>query len=142
MFEKCSIMVLCADEQQSVRRIEIDADTQETICKLFADATTELTSNKEKVEFDGSYKPDQDEFLCISNFQLSDDIKDAIRDPLGVTAYEKVNGEYPAIKAVFVGVRTEEKETEKFIVSFQRFRKEQYISAQNINLFWSNNSFR
>lgn len=142
MFEKCSIMVLCADDQQSVRRIEIDADTQETICKLFEEATHDLTSEKEKVEFDGSYKPDQDEFLCISNFQLSDDIKDAIRDPLGVTAYEKVDGEYPAIKAVFVGVRTEDKETEKFIVAFQRFRKEQYISAQNINLFWSKNSFR
>ncbi|PWL82887.1 MAG: hypothetical protein DBY24_02730 [Prevotellaceae bacterium] len=142
MFEKCSIMVLCADEQQSVRRIEIDTDTQESICQLFSDAAAELTNDKEKVEFDGRYKPDQDEILCISNFQLSDDIKDAIRDPLGVSAYEKVNGDYPAIKAVFIGARTEDDETEKFVVAFQRFRKEQYISAHNINLFWSKNSFR
>lgn len=142
MFEKCSIMVMCADEQQPIRRIEIDANTQESLCKMLADAAAGLINDKEKVEFDGSYKPDQDEFLCISNIQLPDEIKDAIRDPLGVSAYESVNGEYPAIKAIFVGELTEGDETEKFDVAFQRFRREQYISTNSINLFWSNNSFR
>lgn len=142
MFDNSSILVICADGNDSIMRIEIDAKTQKSICETFAESVQSLTSEKEKVEFDGRYKPEQDEILHISNFQLKDDIKDAVRNPIGVTAYEKTNGEYPAIKAVFVGEKVDEGDTEKFSVAFQRFRKEQYISTSNFNLFWSNNTFR
>ena len=142
MFDSSSVLVICADGNDSIMRIEIDAETQKSICETFAEAVQSLTSEKEKVEFDGRYKPEQDEILHISNFQLKDDIKDAVRNPIGVTAYEKTNGEYPAIKAVFVGEKVDEGDTEKFSVAFQRFRKEQYISTSNFNLFWSNNTFR
>ena len=142
MFDSSSVLVICADGNDSIMRIEIDAKTQKSICETFAEAVQSLTSEKEKVEFDGRYKPEQDEILHISNFQLKDDIKDAVRNPIGVTAYEKTNGEHPAIKAVFVGEKVDEGDTEKFSVAFQRFRKEQYISTSNFNLFWSNNTFR
>ena len=142
MFEKCSVMIICSDAQQSIKRLEIDADTQEGICSVFSSAVDDLTSGKEKVEFDGSYKPEQDEFLCISNFQLADELKDAIRTPIGVAAYEKIDGEYLPIKAIFVGSCVEDGDAEQFHIAFQRFRKEQYISTHNINLFWSSNSFR
>ena len=94
------------------------------------------------MEFDGSYKPDQDEVLYIDNFQLPDEIKDAIRNPIGVASYGKENGDYPSIKAIFVGERTEEDATEKFSVAFQRFRKDQYILPDFINIFWDQNTFR
>lgn len=142
MFDSSSILVICADGNDSIMRIEIDAKTQKSICETFAEAVQSLTSEKEKVEFDGRYKPEQDEILHISNFQLKDDIKDAVRNPIGVIAYEKTNGEYPTIKAVFVGEKVDEGDTEKFSVAFQRFRKEQYISTSNFNLFWSKNTFR
>lgn len=142
MFDNSSILVICADGNDTIVRIEIDAETQKSICKTFVEAVQSLTSEKEKVEFDGRYKPEQDEILHISNFQLRDDIKDAVRNPIGVTEYKKTNGEYPAIKAVFVGEKVDEGDTEKFSVAFQRFRKEQYISTSNFNLFWSNNTFR
>lgn len=142
MFDNSSILVICADGSDSIMRIEIDAETQKSICKTFAEAVQNLTSEKEKVEFDGRYKPEQDEILHISNFQIKDDIKDAVRNPIGVTAYEKINGEYPAIKAIFVGEKVDEGDTEKFSIAFQRFRKEQYISTNNFNLFWSSNTFR
>lgn len=142
MFDSSSILVICADGKDTIMRIEIDAETQKSICKTFSEAVQIMISEKEKVEFDGRYKPEQDEILHISNFQLKDDIKDAVRNPIGVTAYEKTNGEYPAIKAVFVGEKVDEGNTEKFSVAFQRFRKEQYISTSNFNLFWSNDTFR
>ena len=142
MFDSSSILVICADGKDTIMRIEIDAETQKSIFKTFSEAVQIMISEKEKVEFDGRYKPEQDEILHISNFQLKDDIKDAVRNPIGVTAYEKTNGEYPAIKAVFVGEKVDEGNTEKFSVAFQRFRKEQYISTSNFNLFWSNDTFR
>lgn len=142
MFENSSVLVICADGNDTIMRIEIDVDTQKSICSTFADAVQSLTAEKGKIEFDGRYKPEQDEILFISNFQLKDEIKDAVRNPIGVAAYEKTNGEYPPIKAVFVGEKADEGDTEKFSVAFQRFRKEQYISTSNFNLFWTNNTFR
>jgi len=142
MFEKCSVMIMRSDDSTIINRIELDVETQASICSAFSSAADDLSNGKDKVEFDGKYKPERDEILCINNFQLSDEIKDAIRDPMGVPAYERTNGEFPNIKAVFMGTCTEDGETEKFTIAFQRFRKEQYISTQNINLFWASNTFR
>ena len=55
---------------------------------------------------------------------------------------EKIGDTYPPIKSVFVGNYYEKDESEMFHVAFQRFRKEQYISTNNINLFWTKNTFR
>lgn len=143
MFEKSSVLVICADTGNTIMRIETDSDTQYSICSMFAAAVQSLTANKDRVAFDGRYKPEQDEILHIDNFDLDAGIKDAVRNPIGVSAYEKTNDEYPPIKAVFVGEIADECDTGRFSVAFQRFRKEQYISTPSrFNLFWSDNTFR
>lgn len=142
MFENCSIMVMVSGASLPVMRLELDKDTQDAICQAFSEAVDDLVIEKEKIHFDGRYKPEQDEFLSIENFQLADEIKDAIRNPLGVAAFEKDGENYPTIEAVFVGVRSEDGDSEKFDVAFQRFRKEQYISPHRVNLFFSQNTFR
>lgn len=143
MFENCSIIVIAnGNHLDELYRLEVDADTQREVCSSFDSALNDLISEKTKISFDGSYKPHNDEFLAIENFQLSDTIKDAIRDPLGVPAYQKENGEFYDIKAIFVGKRIETNDTERFKVAFQRFRKEQYISTSWVNLFFTNETFR
>lgn len=143
MFENCSIIVIAnGNHLDELYRLEVDADTQREVCSSFDRALNDLISEKTKISFDGSYKPHNDEFLAIENFQLSDTIKDAIRDPLGVPAYQKENGEFYDIKAIFVGKRIETDDTERFKVAFQRFRKEQYISTSWVNLFFTNETFR
>lgn len=142
MFENSSVMVLRANTKyDEVLRIELDNDTQNAIGSELEGALSELVEEKTIITFDGSYKPHEDEILVINNFQLSDAIKDAIRNPLGVPAYEKQNGEFPEIKAIFMGERIENGESEVFNVVFQRFRKEQYISTRWCNLFFDNNTF-
>lgn len=136
MFENSSIMVLRANtKEDEVYKIEVDAQTQNTIIASMRNALNDLIAEKTQIIFDGSYKPNEDEILKIENYQLSDEIKDAIRDPLGVPSFKKDNDVFPEIKAIFVGERTEDGETEKFNVVFQRFRKEQYISTKWCNLF-------
>lgn len=143
MFENCSIIVIAnGSHLDELYRLEVDADTQREVCSSFDIALNDLISEKTKISFDGRYKPHDDEFLVIENFQLSDAIKDAIRDPLGVPAYQKENGEFYDIKAIFVGKRIETDDTERFEVVFQRFRKEQYISTSWFNLFFTNETFR
>ena len=142
MFENSSIMVLKANtKNDEIFRIEVDARTQKMIIATLLQALEDLVEGKAKIVFDGSYKPNEDEILTIENFQLSDEIKDAIRNPLGVQGFGSINGEFPEIKAIFIGERLEEGETEKFNVVFQRFRREQYISTKWCNLFFDNNTF-
>ena len=87
VFENCSIIIIAnGSHVDELYRLEVDADTQKEICLSFDSAVDDLLSEKTKISFDGSYKPHNDEFLAIENFQLSDAIKDAIRDPLGVPA--------------------------------------------------------
>lgn len=143
MFENCSIIIIAnGNHLDELYRLEVDADTQREICLSFERALNDLISEKTKLSFDGSYKPHDDEFLAIENFQLSDAIKDAIRDPLGIPVYQKENGKFYDIKAIFVGKRIETNNTEKFEIAFQRFRKEQYISTSWFNLFFTNDTFR
>ena len=82
MFQNSSIFVLAGGiNDNEVFRIDIDSDTQASISKSFSDAVAQLTSGKERIAFDGSYKPDENEYLFIENYQISDDIRNAIRDP-------------------------------------------------------------
>ena len=86
MFENCSIIIIAnGNHLDELYRLEVDADTQKEICLSFDSAVDDLISEKTRISFDGRYKPHSDEFLAIENFQLSDEIKDAIRDPLGCT---------------------------------------------------------
>lgn len=142
MFENCSIMAIRADNPSEILRLEVDKETQQYICQTFATAVTDLVDEKTRISFDGSYKPNKDEFLSVEDFVLPDEIKEALRNPMGVTAYQKEEEGFPEIKAVFVGTYIQSNGTEEFQVAFQRFRKEQYISTRGINLYFAKNTFR
>lgn len=142
MFKDCSIMVIRADDPSQILRLEVDEATQQAICQTFSAAVADLVKDKIRIPFNGSYKPNNDEFLSVENFILPDEINEAIRNPMGVAAYKKEGGEFPDIKAIFVGKCTKRNGTENFKIAFQRFRKEQYISTRGFNLYFANNTFR
>lgn len=143
MFENCSVMLTKVNGLiTEVRRLELNADAQIELCRIFSVATSDMRADKAKISFAGDYKALKDEYLSIENFQLCDEIKEAVRNPLGVPSYCAQNGEFPEIKAIFIGKREESGGVEKFIVAFQRFRNEQYISPnKRVNLFFENNTF-
>lgn len=150
MFVNSSLFILSSDDE--VFRLEIDADVQNRLCNVFNAAVDSMNNGKNGVEFNGNYKAEDDEYLMIKNFQVPDIIKDAIRNPLGVTAYDKdpeiqSSGEfdflgYPEIKAVFVGEMTEDAGVERFDIAFQRYRTEQNLARLPFRLIWNNNTFR
>ena len=99
----CTIFILAAQ----ILRLEVDEATQQAVCKTLSASVADLVKDKTRIPFNGSYKPNDDEFLSVENFTLPDEIKEAIRNPMGVMAYKKEDGEFPEIKAVFVGERIE-----------------------------------
>lgn len=142
MFKDCSIMVMQTGESSQVLRLEMDAETQQEICATFSTETVKSVKDKAKIPFDGSYKPNDDECLTIGNFSLPPEIEEAIRNPIGVTAYRKERKGYPDIKAIFVGKCITRNKREEFEVAFQCFRKEQHLSMGGFNLYLTKNTFR
>lgn len=149
MFSGSSVFILASDGK--IYRLNVDRTTQDAVCQTFSDSVESMTKDKTTHDFEVNYKPEDDEILRIENFLLPDSVKDAIRNPLGVDPYEKdpdVRSEdeedflgYPGIKAIFVGERTQDDEGEHFSIGFQRYRKEQNLTALPFRLFHSNNTF-
>ena len=142
MFQNSSVFVITSRvNNDCVWHVELDANTQRSICETFSDCVKELLFDKEKIVFNGNYKPEHDEFLYINDFQLDEKIKNVIRNPLGVPSFRAEMDSSSEIKAVFVGEVIDIEDQEQFSIAFQRFRKEQYISTKWYHLFFEKNTF-
>lgn len=141
MFENSSVFVMVDDGNvNKVYKLEIDADSQKKICGIFETAATEIIS-KTAIEFNGSYKPEKEEVLCINGFTLTDDLKDALRSPIDMESFTPDKNSISFVKAIFVGECTETSEGEKFCVAFQKFKKDQYFSTGKFCLIFNGETF-
>ena len=150
MFNDCTVFILASDGK--IYKLEVEREAQQAICETFASSVESMVRGKTTHDFEVNYKPEDDEILRIENFLLPDEIKDAIRNPIGVDSYRKYldvhdNGDedflgFPEIKAIFVGERTQDDEGEHFNIGFQRYRKEQNLTALPFRFFFSNDTFK
>lgn len=138
MFDNASIMLLMeTGGELQIKRLETNQKTQASIAQIFAAGYTALTKDKETVEFDGKYKPDEDEVLYIKEFDIGDAILEAVKNPLDVSPFSPGVEQAERIKAVFVG----EQNKTHLRIAFQKFKKEQYIKTTGIHLFFNNQTF-
>ncbi len=138
MFENASVMVLLQDnENLEVCKIETNRKAQVTICQSYAEASGWILKGTEYVPFDGNYSPDEDETLCIDQFELDEIIKDAVETPAGINSFAPDETNRDKIKAVFVGEICDG----RMVIAFQKFKKEQYINVKGINLFFDKDTF-
>lgn len=140
MFEGNSVFVLSKDDK--VKKLDLVHSVQNSICATFSLGCEGLLG-KEAVEFDGSYKPNDDECLYIRGFILPQNIKEAIRNPIGIDSFNPFkDDEIEDIKAIFTGSCESADEKEIFKAAFQKFKKEQHIQSTHYNLFYSEGTFR
>jgi len=124
------------NDKKSVKAIETNKDTMADVKQILNIDTEKYKANS--IDFDGSYKPDEDESLKISGFYLPDEIREAINNPLGVEKLVANNGNELDIRAVFMSLDDEEN-VEKIV--FQRTRKSQLLLGGRVTLFWSKDTF-
>ena len=131
------------DKSIQIKRVVEDRDTQKAINQLFGDASNQMVADKTPVEFDGKYTPDPDggEYLFIDSFLLPEEISSAIQNPQALEALAPESDEIPKIKALFVGVHSKVNGVDTYTAAFQKFKSDQYISAQKIHLFLSGDTF-
>lgn len=140
--DKSLFAILDQVETGQISRIELTKDTQSDICSLFSDSYNALVHNKNHIPFKGTYKPDKEEILFIPDFVMQETIISAIKNPIGVSAFQPNLKNLTEIKALFVGKKTVSKgKGAKFTIAFQRFRKDQYISRKGINLYHDKDTF-
>jgi hypothetical protein len=135
-------MIITSSSKERIYRLDIDADVQKSINKIFSNYITNVLDKKEMLDFDCDYKLDDNECFKIKDYELPEDIIKAINNPIGIEKFEKIDKDFPEIKVIFVGNCVKNGDNEECIVAFQVFRKNQYISNKHINLIFENNIFR
>lgn len=141
MFEDSTIfaMIDVGKSAETVLRLEVDASTQRTINEIF-DKPVEGLLGKEPVKFFGEYTPAEDEVLMIEDFVLSDQLMEALRNPMSIDSLILSEEKEPKIKALCVGYFDDRGNSYK--AAFQRFRKNQYISQSALRLLFDKNTFK
>lgn len=122
------------DNKVSIKKLETDNSTVISINEILSVDTEKYKANS--VNFDGSYKPDEDESLKIENFDLPDEIKEAINNPLGVEKLIATDNDLN-IRAVFLTLD----DGEEGRIVFQRTQKRQLLLGGRITLFWNKDTF-
>lgn len=139
--DKTVFLIVKENHADKIYKVEMNAKTQQNINKIFENSAIELTG-KQSVIFTGSYSPLEDEILCIQNFILSDDLKDAFRNPVMIESFIPNKTDMQDIKAICIGYCENTGNNEKFIAGFQKFRKDQYIAIDKIRLLYDEKTFK
>lgn len=139
--DKTIFLIVKENHADKIYKVEMNAKTQQNINKIFENSAIELTG-KQSVIFTGSYSPLKDEILCIQNFVLSDELKDAFRNPVLIESFIPNKTDMQDIKAICIGYCENTGNDEKFIAGFQKFRKDQYIAIDKIRLLYDEKTFK
>ncbi|WP_274363753.1 Kiwa anti-phage protein KwaB-like domain-containing protein [Paenibacillus thermotolerans] len=136
MFTNVSFFVLLKNEDggASVKRLKLERKAQIRLTDMFIKATKELLE-RERIPFDGSYKPDEGEAHQIAGFPIPPDVTAALREPTSVEELTVDNSLLPKINAIFTGI------SQPALISFQKFGANQYITSKGLSLFHTNNTF-
>ncbi|KKZ10169.1 MAG: hypothetical protein TQ37_09340 [Candidatus Synechococcus spongiarum 15L] len=126
-------------DQDSIRRIPLDADTQNALGVLFDDQEQQfLEGREEEVPFTGDWKPDDDQLLTITDEELAQPLVKTLHE--NVTVFDELdikNFNKSGIKAIFT--RSSKQENRILI---QQFKSSQYLGPGKWNLIFDKNRFK
>ena len=139
MFENSSLFIIEKKEEKNLKifRLKLSEKIQNSINRMLTSYINKNYNNKDEIEFDGSYKPEENELLYINGYVLEEKIKAAVREPLGVKELNDINYNFENINTIFIG----EYNNGEYTIGFQKFKKEQFISNNKINLFFDKTTF-
>lgn len=139
MFENKNLFGVFEDEVGiRIRKIKVNRQTQILLTSHFSSLFNELDiESKDKIVFNGSYKVDPGQINIIENFDLNNQIIEAISNPVAEEAI--TNNEYNVdyLKYVFMGERTDD----RTVILFQLIQKSQHLSNEGLKLLLNNGTF-
>lgn len=118
----------------SVKILEVNKSTSSYVDQFLSFNKSVYKNNA--VRFDGSYKPSEDESLKIENFDLANEIVEAVHNSLGVEKLSVSSDVDLNLRAVFKLVNDEEEQ-----IVFQRIKKSQILLSKQWTLMWDRDTF-
>lgn len=134
-----TLFALCRqDGQNVVRRVPLEAGVQAEVEAVFDEQERSFFDGKDDpIEFNGDWKPDGNELLCITDEDLLAQVNETLVD--GAGAYDQLDiTDYEAagVKALFM-----HSERLRGKLLFQKFRASQYLQKKGLTLFFNDNQF-
>lgn len=134
-----SLFALTSNPSSRIVKFELSAPVQIELTEYLKSQEESFDEVNEEIEFDGKYKPEQDEILCINGYDDIDGLEDAIKSPLGVDPVNPNEDFFLEIKALFTGYETEVG-TVKILL--QNFDRRKIISTNGLSIFHANNVYK
>ncbi len=135
-----NLFALTSDPSKRIVKFELSNEVQNdltTYLKLQEESFEQYA--EDEVEFNGKYKPDDGEILCINNYDDIDDLASAIENPLNVDVVDPTEDFFSEIKALFTGYVLEDDSVKILLQNFDRRR---IISTNGLSIFHSANVYK
>lgn len=135
-----NLFALTRDPARPILRLPLSRDVQMEVEALFGQQEAEFAAARtEELQFDGNYKPDDEECLVIRPFDGAGPIHDAVENPLAIPEIRADASEFASVTAILMGYRSAQGER---IALMQAFDRRKIISSAGISLFHSANVYR
>jgi hypothetical protein len=126
------------DPAQRIVRFSVDREVQVELTAYLEPQVQYFDREREVVEFDGKYKPDDHELLVIREFEDIDNLAAAIGNPITVPIADPAEFSFEQIKALFFGRQVDG----QISVYLQNFDRRKLISDTGFSIFHSQNVYK
>ena len=134
-----SLFALTSDPAKRIVKFNLSNDVQADLTTYLKDQESSFDLQQDEIVFDGKYKPDAGEVLCIENYDDIDNLESAIRNPTSLDLVDPSEDFFNDIKALFSGYILE---TGGVKVLLQNFDRRKIISTNGLSIFHSANVYK
>ncbi len=134
-----SLFALTSDPAKRIVKFNLSNDVQADLTTYLKDQESSFDLQQDEIVFDGKYKPDAGEVLCIENYDDIDNLESAIRNPTSLDLVDQSEDFFHYIKALFSGYILE---TGGVKVLLQNFDRRKIISTNGLSIFHSANVYK
>ncbi|BDX03152.1 hypothetical protein MACH16_19000 [Marinomonas pontica] len=134
-----SLFALTSDPAKRIVKFSLSNDVQADLTAYLKDQESSFDLQQDEIVFDGKYKPDAGEVLCIENYDDIDNLESAIRNPTSLDLVDPSEDFFHDIKALFSGYILA---TGGVKVLLQNFDRRKIISTNGLSIFHSANVYK
>jgi hypothetical protein len=134
-----SLFALTSDPAKRIVKFNLSNDVQSDLTAYLRKQEISFDLQQDEIVFDGKYKPDVGEVLCIENYDDIDNLENAIRNPTSLDLVDPSEDFFHDIKALFSGYILE---TGGIKVLLQNFDRRKIISTNGLSIFHSSNVYK
>ena len=134
-----SLFALTNDPAKRIVKFNLSNDVQADLTTFLKDQESSFDLQQDEIAFDGKYKPDAGEVLCIENYDDIDNLESAIRNPTSLDLVDPSEDFFHDIKALFSGYILT---TGGVKVLLQNFDRRKIISTNGLSIFHSANVYK